>query len=148
MQDDTFRDAGVVAYEVLQNADCLAQPLKDFLYPELLRLFDELQNDTTESVRREGIGFRFDQLGDSRPGVGVKADGLPDILWVGIDGGTVTLNDSDKPLEVSPFYLARYPVTWAQYRLFLDAENGCRNPQWWKGKGQHQQDPHPAMGLR
>jgi formylglycine-generating enzyme required for sulfatase activity len=30
--------------------------------------------------------------------------------------------------------MARYPVTWAQYRAFLDAEDGYRKKAWWQGR--------------
>ena len=39
--------------------------------------------------------------------------------------------DSTEPLET--FWIARYPVTYAQYRAFLEAKDGFANPEWWRG---------------
>ncbi|TXH27877.1 MAG: hypothetical protein E6Q99_02970, partial [Elusimicrobia bacterium] len=65
---------------------------------------------------------------------GVDADGLPDIVWQPIPGGEVELEVEasgwlrrwrGRPrFSVEPFYLARYPVTVAQWRAFLDAPDG------------------------
>ena len=32
---------------------------------------------------------------------------------------------------VGPLEISMYPTTWGQYRAFLDAPNGFRNPRWW-----------------
>ncbi|CAG0997939.1 partial Hercynine oxygenase, partial [Planctomycetaceae bacterium] len=40
------------------------------------------------------------------------------------------------------FWIARYPITYAQFQLFIDASDGYRNPEWWKdlhGDGRKQQ---------
>jgi formylglycine-generating enzyme required for sulfatase activity len=80
---------------------------------------------------RASLGVRLALLGDSRRGVGLRADGLPDIDWCGIDGGAVTIairSDPDDPNSdlvgtltraVGPFRISRYPVTIAQFRAFL-----------------------------
>jgi formylglycine-generating enzyme required for sulfatase activity len=36
-----------------------------------------------------------------------------------------------QPKEVGPFRIARYPITVAQYRAFINADDGWRNPAWW-----------------
>lgn len=62
--------------------------------------------------------------------------------WCKIDAGKVTLvpNDTDKKnsylkqnatLTVPDFYMAKYPVTNAQYQAFVDAPDGYKNPEWW-----------------
>ncbi len=76
---------------------------------------------------RASTGVRLDLLGDRRKGVGLQNDGLPDIDWVAVKGGQVTIdfrvytNDPSKTLTraVGPFWMARYPVTVAQFRAFL-----------------------------
>ncbi len=42
------------------------------------------------------------------------------------------LEGADREVEVEPFSIARYPVTWLQYRAFLDAEDGYDNGRWWR----------------
>jgi formylglycine-generating enzyme required for sulfatase activity len=79
---------------------------------------------------RASAGVRLDLLGDRRLGVGLR-DGLPDIDWVWIDGGEVTVeirsdpNDPNSEIKerltraVEPFSMARYPLTITQFRAFL-----------------------------
>ena len=71
--------------------------------------------------------------------MGLRADLLPDIDWVEIPkvdpqthkGEWAYQNKKHKPLET--FWIARYPVTYAQYRAFLEAKEGFANPEWWRG---------------
>lgn len=80
---------------------------------------------------RASAGVRLALLGDPRPGVRLRGDGLPDIDWRRIDGGDVTievlaLDDPNSkvskylPCFVSPFWMARYPITIALFRAFVD----------------------------
>jgi len=99
------------------------------------------------------LGDRLAQIGDPRPGVGLRADGLPDIAWVEIHGGTVVINEGNgifdlvvrekvkEKFDVQPFAIARYPVTYLQYQAFLNAEDGYRNKQWWQGLRERENEP-------
>ncbi len=85
----------------------------------------------TSHERRALIGDRLALFVDPREGVGLRADGLPDIVWRRIDGGEVTIEIRKDPNDlnsevvdrqtrsVSPFWMARYPVTVSQFRVFL-----------------------------
>src|SRR4030095_432041 len=51
---------------------------------------------------------------------------------------------------------SKYPVTWAQYRSFLEAQDGYRQKRWWRGLAERQaqpgeqyrqQDNHPAENV-
>lgn len=79
---------------------------------------------------RASAGVRLALLGDTRRGVGLRADGLPDIDWCRIEGGEVTLliRSTENPNSaivnrltraVAPFWMARYPVTIVQFQAFL-----------------------------
>ena len=76
---------------------------------------------------------------DNRPGVGLRSDGLPDIAWGNeIQPGKYRLGDENEcylPLQVyeleRPYRLAKYPITYHQYRAFLLAEDGNSNDRWW-----------------
>jgi hypothetical protein len=92
-----------------------------------------LDKPNTSHLRRAAIGDWLATTGDTRPGVGLRADGLPDLLWCPVSGGDVMLRDSASAVHVERFYIAQYPVTWAQYRIFLEAEDGHEHPYWWDG---------------
>ena len=132
----------------LQPAD-FTELERDFLGPidrdQMLAALDE---PATSHERRAIIGVRLSLLGDPRPGVGLRADGLPDIVWCEVRGGEVTLEiraenryriarwlnrSAATTFYVEPFRIAKYPVTYRQYRAFLEAEDGYHNPEWWHG---------------
>lgn len=131
--DKYFSDPGIATWRALEPQ--VSQPLRHFLTPEPLALLDELNSDNTPHHRREEIGLRLNQLGDPRRGVGLNEKGLPDIVWINMPAGGFILETRFKEyFKVSPFHLARYPVTWAQYRAFLDAADGYCNLDWWEGR--------------
>ena len=132
---------------------------RDFLGPldrdQMLAALDE---PTTTHEERAIIGVRLALLGDPRPGVGLRADGLPDLVWCEVPGGEVTLEEEAGTFAVEPFHIAKYPVTYRQYRAFLEAEDGYHNPDWWQGLWVDQppekpgrqfkrHDNHPAENL-
>lgn len=79
---------------------------------------------------------------DPRPGVGLRPDGLPDIDWVEIpefgpnNQRTFLYHDGTRNMPhdgLPTFWIARYPITYAQFEAFVDASDGYRNPEWRKG---------------
>jgi hypothetical protein len=105
-----------------------------FLGPlERDRMLKTLDDPTTTHEARAIIGVRLSLLGDPRPGVGLRPDGLPDIRWCKVPGGEIELEEGAGTFPVEPFYIARYPLTYCQYQAFLEAEDGFFNPQWWQG---------------
>lgn len=61
--------------------------------------------------------------------------------WCDIPAGSVSLEDSSHltpagskggVFPVEGFVMAKYPITNAQFKVFLEAEDGYRNPQWWQ----------------
>jgi formylglycine-generating enzyme required for sulfatase activity len=134
VEDRNFKDPGIQAWRALKGG--LKAPLECFLYPEPLRLREELNKGDTRHDRREDIGRRLNQMPDPRRGVGLDNKGLPDIVWESIEAGEVTLEtDPPRSFPVRPFRIARYPVTWAQYRAFLKADDGYHDVgcRWWDG---------------
>jgi hypothetical protein len=124
----------------------------------LLRLYRDhlirqLASHETTHLRRAAIGDWLNSTGDPRTGVGLTSDGLPDVAWCEVPPGEVQLRDIPEPFPVRRFYIARYPVTWAQYRVFLDAEDGHADLRWWAGlrrrpeyqREAHTVDNHPAQ---
>ncbi len=132
--DKYFSDSGIATWRALEP-QLPETHLRHFLCPEPLALYDELNTDNTPHHRREEIGMHLNQLGDPRHGVGLNSNGLPDIAWINIPAGEVTLDtESQEHFTVRPFRLARYPVTWVQYLAFLDAADGYCNPAWWEDR--------------
>ena len=104
---------------------------------------------------RAAAGDALAQLGDPRPGVGLRADGLPDIAWCEAPAGPFLMgsdpakdrnatNDEQPQHEVTlPAYaISRYPVTNAQYEAFV-ADGGytgewrhCWTDAGWDWKGE------------
>lgn len=92
-----------------------------------------LSRRTTTHQRRAGIGLWLAETTDPRPGVGLGPDDLPDLVWCSVPAGEVVISDLPTPFAVEPFHIAKYPITWAQYRIFLEAPDGFIDPQWWDG---------------
>jgi formylglycine-generating enzyme required for sulfatase activity len=112
----------------------------EFLGPiDAETMLAELQEPDTDHKRRALIGERLAVLGDPRPGVGVGPDGLPVIDWCPVPGGEAAIQVQRRFLwgtramvrPVADFHISRYPVTVAQYRAFLEAEDGWRDARWW-----------------
>lgn len=130
--------------------------LGPFDIQEMLGLIDKPE---TPHRLRATIGRRLSLLGDPRPRVGLRADGLPDIAWCDVPGGEVTLDTEgleEDTFQVEAFRIAKYPVTWAQYRAFLEARDGYGNESLWDRLAYHFDKPsrqfnpydnHPAENL-
>ena len=143
-------------YEMLDrlglDRDTLDEPMKSFVRPEAERLQQELEQDATSHYRRAAIGDRLAQFGDPREGVGLDAEGVPQIRWVPVSPGHVTLEDDAGSQDVPVFSIAKYTVTFCQYRAFLEAEDGYEDERWWKniehkpapGEQYRPIDNHPA----
>ncbi len=117
-----------------------------FLQPEQEWLVDELNDETTTHSRRFEIGNRLAIIGDTRRGIGLLDDGhTPDIIWLPVN---VPMELSEQGFEfmvdegifgeymvytakVQAFFIARFPVTNAQFRIFTADPNGYYNQTWW-----------------
>lgn len=71
---------------------------------------------------RAAIGRALGRFGlDRRKGVGLRADGLPDIDWGRIPGDAPFTYQDGVALRLATFHIARYPITHAQFQAFVDA---------------------------
>lgn len=98
-----------------------------------------LERLETSHYRRAEIGDRLDRIGDPRPGVGLRGDGLPDIIWRRVPGGQVELEGYAGSLKVESFEIAQYPATYRQYRTFLESSEGYCDRRWWQNLKQRQE---------
>lgn len=143
---------GVIGLGLVEDlgAEVRLHPLLRSIIPEIdpeteeiRSMLWELERSATPHRRRVEIGKRLDALRDPRRGVGVNGGGTPDIAWCPVPGGDVTIEIHADPSDpnskvvnrmsqaVEPFHIARYPITVAQYRAFLYASDGWRDPAWW-----------------
>ncbi|MBV8176346.1 MAG: SUMF1/EgtB/PvdO family nonheme iron enzyme [Verrucomicrobia bacterium] len=151
-------ERSVDAYKRLQRLPYEPSKLEyDFLGPlNVPSMLAELDVASTSPEQRALIGVRLALLGDPRPGTGVRPHGLPDIEWCDVPEGTVLIGQTREEHRVARFRIARYPVTWAQYELFVRASDGYVNAGWWEGLRLREQQPgkqiqryanHPAENV-
>ncbi len=121
--------------------------------------------------QRAEAGRMLGLLGDSRPGV-LAPGGMPEIVWCEVPGGPFKMGgDPDAwgawagaEFDLGyPFWIAKYPVTYAQYEAFVSAggyeNDACWTPDGleWRGKKRQPEaywnDPkwhipnHPVVGV-
>ncbi|MFP4324181.1 MAG: formylglycine-generating enzyme family protein [Anaerolineales bacterium] len=102
--------------------------------PEQGALLAQLWEGHTPPPARFRAGHRLNALGDPRPGVGLRPDDVPHIEWVEVPGGEYIYQAGEQYHELPTFYIARYPVTVAQYAAFV-AAGGYHDPAWWTAAG-------------
>jgi formylglycine-generating enzyme required for sulfatase activity len=140
-------------YEIIERRNPELHPLvQEFIRPEQERLLAELEDINTSHRRRSAIGERLALIGDARRGVGLRDDGLPDIVWCPVLGGEVTLQRytegqfTGKTFQVQPFYIAKYPITYMQFQAFLDDEKtGSMRDKWWRGIRSQYEKQHQKL---
>ncbi len=91
---------------------------------------DKIQDIKTEPQQRLEAGLELSAVGDSRLGVGLGENGLPVIDWVQLAGGKFYYQKADRA-DVSGFYMARYPITYQQFEVFV--EDGYHDARFWEG---------------
>ena len=109
---------------------------------------------------RAATGQALARLGDPRDGVGVR-EHVPELAWCSVPDGPFWLgasatdqeaHDNEKPrrrLTLPTFFIARYPITNAQFAPFI-ADGGYENKQWWTEAGwawRHGKEPEPDLTL-
>ena len=93
-------------------------------------------------VDRAAAGDALAAMGDDRPGVGLRPDGLPDIDWCLVPAGEFMMGSKDDSLalfgketpqhrvKLGAFRIGRFPITNAQYDAFV--QDGGYTPKWRK----------------
>jgi formylglycine-generating enzyme required for sulfatase activity len=98
---------------------------------ELTQIYEELAQPDTSHSRRALLGRRLAELGDTRPGVGIAPDGLPDIGWLPVGEGSAQVDG--QRFRANAFCIAKYPVTRKQFQAFVDDPAGYADAGWWEG---------------
>jgi formylglycine-generating enzyme required for sulfatase activity len=107
------------------------------------RLVALLERGRLSAVERAAAGRALARLGDPRPGVGLRPDGLPDILWCQVPAGPFMMGSDrrrdqmaydyelpQREVNLPAFWISRYPVTNAQFAAFVQA-GGYRERRYW-----------------
>jgi formylglycine-generating enzyme required for sulfatase activity len=106
-------------------------------------------------AQRNAAGNALDHVGDPRPGIGLRADGLPDIAWCTVLGGEFIMGntgqtddnafDNEAPqcqAELPAFQISKYLITNAQFEAFVqdggytELWRGCWTGAGWQRKGE------------
>lgn len=119
------------------KADTLANGGQSYLDRLIKNLVKLLEHGLLPARERAEAGFVLGKLGDPREGVCA----LPP-LWVELPGGKFMMGsdegrDNEKPpheVELSPFKISKYPITNAQFEIFMN-EGGYQNEKWWSKEG-------------
>jgi formylglycine-generating enzyme required for sulfatase activity len=133
----------VAAQCVARGGAALAEATRERLRSKWIPRLTDLKHDPKPHARA-AIGRALGLNGwDNRKGVGIVRDAsgvaLPDIDLVEIPGGEFQYghkDESDNPpqkLTLPTFHISRYPVTFAQFRTFLDDPEGFADPRWFDG---------------
>jgi hypothetical protein len=127
----------------IQFDDSFKIMLREILVPQLIDLEQHPQAGARAAIGRAlgMVAFTNGEFLDNRSGVALASEGFPDIDWVDIPGGTITLEDVEGEFEVKPFCIARYLVTNRQFQAFVNAPDGYGQVKWWKNI---EQSPAPS----
>jgi hypothetical protein len=107
----------------------------------LQQLYEPMPGMRVSPIARFAWGRIMAERGDTRSGVSLRADGVPDILWCEVPEGAFIYQYSHE--ETLPaFAIAKYPVTNVQFQAFVDAPDGYYDNRWWEGL---HHEPSPRM---
>ncbi len=91
---------------------------------------------------RASCGRALGLLGDPRPGVGLRPDGLPDLVWCEVpapaNGNFMIGNESYEPNQHPAvklsynFKMTKYLVTYQQFQSFINSGE-YEDERWWDG---------------
>ncbi|NDJ78730.1 MAG: DUF4062 domain-containing protein, partial [Chloroflexi bacterium] len=119
------------------------------------RLADLVTNGHLEPVERAAAGRTLSQLGDPRPGLDLNENGVPDVVWSGqVEAGPFQMGGDSAAYNAwdgaefnlkYDYWIAHYPVTYAQYAAFVAAGGYQERAYWtdagWEDKGDRT-EPH------
>jgi formylglycine-generating enzyme required for sulfatase activity len=128
-QPETAAHAWQRAGQPALSAAALAAITKQWLH----RMTDAQQEPAPAA--RAAIGRALAALGlDSRAGVGLLGNKVPDIEWACIAGNEPFVYQGKPHPALPSFDLAKYPITNGQFQAFVK-DGGYQNAAWWQGLG-------------
>lgn len=129
-----LQEQGLLAGERLRRSErAVSDQLRDWAVALI-----ETPQALDPPVRAE-VGRALSLLGDPRGGVGLRPDGLPEMVWCDIpappNGTFVMVGSDDRRREAElkhSFRMAKYLVTYQQFQAFV-ASGEYEKPAWWHG---------------
>jgi len=153
--DLIWLSAKIINEHKLQHNDEMITVIVDQLRDEYIQELNKKEN--LHLMKREDIAMALGQIGDSRRGIGVGRDGLPDIAWMKVEGNAFVMGSTAEDITllkenlhsdwqfqretpafepvVAPFEISIYPITIIQFNAFVDATDGYYSDQWWTNAG-------------
>jgi formylglycine-generating enzyme required for sulfatase activity len=128
-EDEETGQAAILSLKSL--GDAAAEPL-----------VRKLDDPTVVPKGRLRIGLALADIGDPRPGV-LAPDSVPDFLWCEVPAGPFQMGGDPRVYSAwggaefildYAFWIAKYPVTYAQYHVFV-ADGGYQNRNYWTEAG-------------
>jgi formylglycine-generating enzyme required for sulfatase activity len=117
-------------------------------------LIEAMTDNIDPAEARAQAGRTLARLGDPRPGVGLRDNGLPDIVWCEVPAGPFTMGTREEDIPAlledlggqrawyewevpqheyeieQPYAISRYPVTNVQYAAFVQAGSYAERRYW------------------
>ena len=133
---------GYLAGQLLSESANL-EDVAEYDMDKLKRVKNWLQhimiNDSIPALERSGAGDTLARIGDPRSEImtldKIKFCYIPKgLFWMGSDDNDSESYDDEKPrhqVELSAYYISRYPVTVAQYKEFVQA-GGYKEGRYWQ----------------
>jgi formylglycine-generating enzyme required for sulfatase activity len=53
--------------------------------------------------------------------------------WCEVSAGEFLFGDEKQAIYLPSFYIAKYPITYAQFQVFAEAKDGIKDDRWWAG---------------
>ena len=113
-------------------------------------LLARMTDERHPPVARVQAGDALARSGDPRPGVGVDPEtGLPDVLWCYVPPGPFLMGEGGQQHRneriTAGYLISRYPVTNAQFGVFVNA-GGYRERRYWTKAGWEWKEQEGRIG--
>jgi hypothetical protein len=143
----TRGNSEVAAQRIVRSGATFSDAARQQFAQTIIPRLTDLEREP-EPAARAALGRALGLVGlDNRQGVGNRRHqlesgetiDLPDLDWIEIPAGRFNYGDESqyaaKPEEVElpTFYIARYPITMAQFQTFLADPQGASDPRWFEG---------------
>ena len=123
--------AGLAEKLNLPSAQPASKRSQTAMLPDQQRLLAIMLDPKRPPKDRAKAGQDINQYGDPRPGV-IDLDFGAD-YWSRVPAGRFTYQDDANASIDTDYWIGKYPITYAQYKGFLDDPHGFRDAQWWRG---------------